>query len=163
MLPLVLDPSKTKVGLTGAGEALAKRRAHLAEAGVQPVEIGLGDPLAGLTVLYVAGLADDVSEALAARARALGILVNVEDRPPLCDFHVPAIVRRGDLLLTVSSGGRAPGLVRLIREWLSDQFGREWGGRVAELGAKRDDWRASGLSPAQISERTKTIAQRWLA
>lgn len=163
MLSLVLDPSKTKIGLAGAGEALAKRRAHLAEAGVVPVDIRPDDRdgLGGLSILYVAGLEREVSAALAGRARALGILVNVEDQPSLCDFHVPATVRRGDLLLTVSSGGRSPGLVRLVREWLSDQFGAEWSGRVAELGSRRDDWRASGLSPARISEKTRAFAARW--
>jgi len=163
VLPLILDPSKTKVGLTGAGEALANRRAHLVEAGVSPVEIRPDDrdALSGLSVLYVAGLADDVSEALAGRARALGILVNVEDQPLLCDFHVPATVRRGDLLVTVSSAGRSPGLVRLIREWLSDQFGSEWSDRVAEIGARRADWRAGGLSPAQVSQKTRALAQWW--
>jgi precorrin-2 dehydrogenase/sirohydrochlorin ferrochelatase len=163
VLSLVLDPSKTKIGLAGAGEALAKRRAHLAEAGVVPVDIRSDDRdgLGGLSVLYIAGLEREVSAALAGRARALGILVNVEDEPALCDFHVPATVRRGDLLLTVSSGGRSPGLVRLVREWLSDQFGAEWSDRVAELGSRRDDWRASGLSPARISEKTRAFAARW--
>ena len=56
-------------------------------------------------------LSSEISAALAGRARAQGILVNVEDEPLLCDFHVPATVRRGDLLLTVSSAGRSPGLV----------------------------------------------------
>ena len=163
MLPLVLDPSKTKIGLAGAGEPLVRRRAHLAEAGVYPVDIRPDDRdgLAGLSVLYVAGLEHEISAALAARASALGILVNVEDEPLLCDFHVPATVRRGHLLLTVSSAGRSPGLVRLIREWLSDQFGLEWSDRVAEIGAKRADWRAEGLSPAQISQKTRALAHWW--
>ena len=163
MLPLAIDPSKVKVGLSGAGEALAKRGAQLADAGVYPVAIRPDDRdgLAGLSLLYIAGLEREISAALAGRAKALGILVNVEDEPLLCDFHVPATVRRGDLLLTVSSAGQSPGLVRLIREWLSDQFGVEWSARVAELGAKRADWRAEGLSPAQISQKTRALAQRW--
>ena len=164
MLPLIVDPSHVKIGLAGAGDALVKRRAHLADAGVDPVTVRPDDRvgLAGLSVLYIAGLEHEISAALAGRARAQGILVNVEDVPALCDFHVPATVRRGDLLLTVSSAGRSPGLVRAIREWLSNQFGAAWSGRVAEIGARRDGWRAEGLSPAQISEKTKAIAQRWL-
>jgi len=163
VLPLILDPSKVKIGLAGAGDALAKRQAHLAEAGVHAVAIRPDDRdgLSGLSVLYIAGLEHEISAALAGRARAQGILVNVEDEPLLCDFHVPATVRRGDLLLTVSSGGRSPGLVRQIREWLSNQFGFEWSGRVAEIGARRADWRASGLSPAQISEKTRALAHWW--
>jgi precorrin-2 dehydrogenase/sirohydrochlorin ferrochelatase len=164
VLPLILDPSKVKIGLAGAGEALARRRAHLAEAGIQPVTIRPDDRdgLSGLSGLYIAGLEYEISAALAGRARAQGILVNVEDVPALCDFHVPATVRRGDLLLTVSSAGRSPGLVRMVREWLADQFGVEWGGRVAEIGAKREGWRAGGLSAAEISQKTRTIAERWL-
>lgn len=165
MLPLIVDPSKVKVGLAGAGEALARRQAHLIDANIRPVPIAPddADALSGLNILYVAGLAQDASAALAGRAKALGVLVNVEDVPALCDFHVPATVRRGDLLLTVSSAGRSPGLVRLIREWLSARFGAEWTDRVAEAGANRADWRARGLSPAQISEKTRALAQRWLA
>jgi precorrin-2 dehydrogenase/sirohydrochlorin ferrochelatase len=164
VLPLILDPSKVKIGLVGAGDALTKRRAHLAEAGIHPIAIRPDDRdgLSGLSILYIAGLEHEISASLAARARALGILVNVEDQPLLCDFHVPATVRRGDLLLTVSSAGRSPGLVRAVREWLADRFGAEWSGRVAEIGAKRATWRIGGLSPAEISRKTRAIAERWL-
>jgi precorrin-2 dehydrogenase / sirohydrochlorin ferrochelatase len=163
VLPLIVDPSKVKVGLAGAGEALARRQVHLGDANIHPIPIRPDDrdALSGLNILYIAGLTHDVSAALAGRARSLGILVNVEDEPALCDFHVPAAVRRGDLLLTVSSAGRSPGLVRLIREWLSRQFGAEWKDRVAAIGAHRDDWRAQGLSPSQISEKTRSLAARW--
>ena len=163
MLPVIVDPSKVKIGLAGAGDALIRRKAHLVEAGAAPIEIRPDDrdALCGLSILYVAGLERDASEALAGRARAQGVLVNVEDDLPLCDFHVPATVRRGDLLLTVSSAGRSPGLVRLVREWLSGQFGGDWSDRVAEIGAKREDWRASGLSPAEISTKTRALAQWW--
>ena len=75
---------------------------------------------------------------------ALGVLVNVEDVLPLCDFHVPAIVRRGDLLLTASTGGQAPGLARPLRESLAEQFGPEWTGRLKDLGLARAKWRAAG-------------------
>jgi hypothetical protein len=51
--------------------------------------------------------------------------------------------------------------VRLVREWLSSQFGGDWSDRVAEIGAKREDWRASGLSPAEISTKTRALAQWW--
>lgn len=164
MLPLIIDPSTVKVGVAGAGEALARRQAHLAEAGIDPIPVRVDDrdALSGLNILYVAGLERDASAALAGRARALGILVNVEDEPLLCDFHVPATVRRGDLLLTVSSAGRSPGLVRLVREWLSRRFGAEWGDRVAEVGVKRSEWRAEGLPATTISEKTRALAARWL-
>jgi precorrin-2 dehydrogenase/sirohydrochlorin ferrochelatase len=163
VLPIVLNPSNAKIGLAGSGEAKARRRTLLADAGVIPVDISVDDrsALRDIDLLYVAGVTRDVSAALAGRARAQGILVNVEDEPSLCDFHVPATVRRGDLLLTVSSAGRSPGLVRIIREWLTEQFGTEWGRRVDELGRKRAHWRASGLSPAEVSTKTRTLAEWW--
>jgi len=163
VLPIIVDPRKIVVGLAGSGEALARRRDHLTEAGVTPVAVanGCSGALTGLDILYVAGAARPAAEALAGHARALGVLVNVEDVPELCDFHVPATVRRGDLLLTASSAGRAPGLVRLVREWLSAQFGPDWVERVAILSRKRADWRARGLPPSVVSAKTRSLAEAW--
>ena len=78
---------------------------------------------------------------LAALARSERVLVNVEDRPALCDFHSVAEVRRGDLLLTVSTGGASPGLAARIRARLAAEFGPEWAERVALLRGHRAAWR----------------------
>jgi precorrin-2 dehydrogenase/sirohydrochlorin ferrochelatase len=131
----------------------------LAEAGVEPV---LSSPY---TVLFIAGLDLSQSAALAAEARGQGVLVNVEDVPELCDFHVPAIVRRGDLAFTVSTNGKAPGLSRLLREWLARAFGAEWSARMEEVAAARTDWRSEGLAPGEVSRRTRDLVARkgWLA
>src|SRR6185437_13671470 len=99
MLPLILNPLTLKVGLAGQGDALARRAAFLAEAGVEArlLSSDASDAvLEPLQFLFVAGLPDGESRHLASRARALGVLVNVEDALALCDFHVPAVVRRGD-------------------------------------------------------------------
>jgi precorrin-2 dehydrogenase / sirohydrochlorin ferrochelatase len=166
VLPIVLDHSKMTVGLAGEGDAQDARRRMLEAAGVTPVSVPLDavSGLAGLKLLYIAGGDDAVCAALARRAKGLGILVNVEDVPELCDFHVPATLRRGDLLLTVSSGGRSPGLVRIVREWLAGQFGVEWKDRVEQVGRSRDDWRARGFSSADVSTKTREfVAERaWL-
>jgi len=92
------------------------------------------------------------------------VLVNVEDVLPLCDFHVPAIVRRGALLLTASTGGQVPGLARRLREALAEQFGPEWTGRLKDLGTARAKWRAQGLPPAEVSEQVREMIARmgWL-
>src|ERR1700761_9002862 len=148
MLPLVLNPVGLKVGLAGQGEALARRAALLAEAGV---EARLLSPdasdavLEPLQLLFVAGLPETEAHDLASRARALGVAVNVEDKLSLCDFHVPALVRRGDLLLTASTGGAAPGLARRLREWLAENFGPEWTDRLQDLSAARARWRSDGF------------------
>jgi precorrin-2 dehydrogenase/sirohydrochlorin ferrochelatase len=159
-----LDPTTVRIGLAGKGEALARRRAFLSQGGVEPVRIDPEDPLDGLGLLFVAGLDRAMSAALAARAKAAGILVNVEDVPELCNFHVPAVVRRGDLALTISTSGKAPGLSRLLREKLAQDFGAEWGVRLDAVAEARAGWRAEGLAPEAVSQRTRDLVARegWL-
>jgi precorrin-2 dehydrogenase len=141
-----------------------RRAALLVEAGVIPLPVDENGALPNIRVLFVAGLARPAADALARRARAAGILVNVEDIPELCDFHVPAIVRRGDLVLTASTGGRAPGLARRLREWLEDRFGPEWSSHMEEVSQSRSSWRAEGLSAHDVSDKTRAlIAEKgWL-
>jgi precorrin-2 dehydrogenase/sirohydrochlorin ferrochelatase len=167
MLPLVLNPIHIKAGLAGFGAARDRRAALLADAGVEVRLLPdvISDALLdGLQILFVAGLAEGEARELAGRARALGVLVNVEDTPYLCDFHVPAIVRRGELLLTASTGGHVPGLARALRERLAEEFGPEWTVRLKELGAARAKWRSQGLSPHEVSQHVRDlIAQMgWL-
>src|ERR1700759_5145589 len=163
MLPLVFNPVHIKVGLAGLGAARDRRAAMLADAGVEVRLLPETVPdtqLEGLQILFVAGLPEGEARDLAGRARGLGGLVNVEDGLPLCDFHVPAIVRRGELLLTASTGGQVPGLARALREYLADEFGPEWTTRLKELGAVRAKWRAEGLAPAQVSENVRGMIAR---
>lgn len=163
MLPITLVPHSLKAALIGQGDALARRQALLGGAGVEARLLPPDAPdeaLSGLSLLFVAGLPEGESRLLAARARALGVLVNVEDVLPLCDFHVPAIVRRGDLMLTVSTGGQVPGLSRRLREGLALQFGPEWTQRLRDLATARARWRSDGLSPAEVSQRVRDHAEK---
>jgi precorrin-2 dehydrogenase len=169
MLPIVIDPVAVRVGLAGRGDGLVRRLKALSDAGIaEPVVFDGVLPtepdLAGLRVLFVAGLDRERSQAIAAAARAVGVLINVEDQPELCDFHVPATVRRGDLLLTVSTGGQSPGLARVLREKLEQLFGPEWRGRVEAVAQERADWRAAGLEAGDVSARTRDLIHEkgWL-
>ena len=170
MLPIILDGSMVRAGIAGAGEALARRLVVMKAGGVdQPVIFSDRLPnraeLANLQILFIAGLDLAVSRSLAADARQAGALVNVEDVPELCDFHMPAQVRRGDLLLAISTAGRSPALSRVLREHLEDRFGPEWDGRLDEIAALRQAWRSSGAGPNEVSARTRALlAERgWLA
>lgn len=164
LLPIVLSDEFTVTGLAGSGDGFARRAALLAEAGMSPVPVSSEGPLPKIGVLFIAGLDEVAAAALAAKARSAGILVNVEDVPELCDFHVPAIVRRGDLVLTASTGGQAPGLARRLREWLEGRFGPEWKLHMEEVSAARASWRAGGLPPGEVSRRTRALVSEkgWL-
>ena len=168
MLPIVLDPTAVRIGVAGRGDGLKRRLGLLEEAGAEKVavfdqSIPPGQ-LTQLSVLFVAGLDGDQSRELAIAARAARVLVNVEDQPDLCDFHVPASLRRGDLLFTVSTGGHSPGLSRLLREELERRFGPEWSERMDEIARSRSDWRAAGIDPGSVSERTRELVKSrgWL-
>jgi len=161
VLAITLNPAAICVGLAGVGDGGARRDAFLRGAGIEPRSVAPDAPeraLKGLSVLFVAGMDRKASVSLAGRARAAGILVNVEDVPDLCDFHVPAVVRRGDLLISVSTSGRAPGLAKLIREWLERKLGPEWSGHLDAVGRARAAWRAQGLVPAEVAARTRLLA-----
>ena len=157
MLPIVIASQTVNVGLAGAADGRARRGSLLAEAGIQAVPVNETEPLPDIALLFVAGLDIDVTRQLVDRAHAAGTLVNVEDVPELCDFHVPAIVRRGDLVLTASTGGRAPGLARRLREWLEDRFGPEWDRRLHDMSSARAGWRAAGLPSREVAARTRDM------
>jgi precorrin-2 dehydrogenase / sirohydrochlorin ferrochelatase len=97
---------------------------------------------------------------LVAVARAAGTLVNVEDRPELSDFHSPAMVRRGDLLVTVSTGGRSPALARRLGRFLGEVFGPEWQARLEDLAVLRTQWREAGADPSTVSAWTEDWVER---
>ena len=88
--------------------------------------------------LAVASSEDAVTRAaIALEARARGVLVNVIDDIPQCDWAAPAVVRRGDLVLAIGTGGVSPAVARLIRERLQEEFGAEWGELLRVVGEVR--------------------------
>jgi uroporphyrin-III C-methyltransferase / precorrin-2 dehydrogenase / sirohydrochlorin ferrochelatase len=80
----------------------------------------------GAQLVLVATNDPAVDAQVAAAARARGIWVNVADVPDLCDFHLPATVRRGDLQLSIASGGGAPFAVRRLRQLFEQRIGPLW-------------------------------------
>ena len=73
-----------------------------------------------------------------------------------------AEVRRGDLLLTVSTGGASPGLAARIRARLAAEFGPEWGDRLAALRGQRAVWRREQQDVTALTE-ALLQANGWLA
>ncbi len=185
LLPLAFDLRAARVGIVGRGRQALNRLRLVTEAGVRDIAVWSDAPspelaeaasrwirprlpnpgeIAGVKLLFVGDFSEDEAGALAATARRIGVIVNVEDIPRLCDVHVPAIVRRGDLTLTVSTRGAAPGLAARIRRDLEHRFGPEWEGRVAEIATLRAELRRQGLPPERVASAiTATVAARgWL-
>lgn len=106
--------------------------------------------LAGQSLAFVATDDGEVNAAVAAAARAAGVLVNAADDPAHCDFILPAVLRRGELMVAVSTGGASPALSRMVRDELEVHFGREDYAALLEVAAD-----------ARARLRDRSIAQPW--
>jgi precorrin-2 dehydrogenase / sirohydrochlorin ferrochelatase len=101
--------------------------------------------------LLVIGATDDgaVNGQIAEDARSLGIPVNIVDDLSRCDFILPSLFERGDLMIAVSTGGKSPALARKIREELERTYGPEYAVLLGILGELRGRVIAAGCSPAE--------------
>jgi len=68
-----------------------------------------------------------------------GILLNVVDKPEFCSFYVPSVLRRGELTVAVSTGGKSPLLARRLRERLEELFPLAFGEFLDYLGTVREE------------------------
>jgi precorrin-2 dehydrogenase/sirohydrochlorin ferrochelatase len=82
--------------------------------------------LAGAAAAVAATDDEEVNRGVFAEATDAGIPVNVVDNVSLCTFIAPSIVRRGNLVVAISTGGAAPALAVRIRERLEREFGEEY-------------------------------------
>ena len=104
--------------------------------------------LDGIRLVFVATDDEAINRRVAAAARERGILTNVVDRPALCDFIVPSIVRRGSLLVAVSTQGQCPAYSKHLRRALEKQFDESCGAFVEWLGEVRRELIARVGDPA---------------
>ena len=147
--PVNLDLQGKRVVIVGGGAVAARKALRLVAAGARLTVVAplLNDRLAALAAkgslvhlerpylrgdLEGAALAfaatDDpaVNRAVAAEARGRGTLVDVVDAPREGDFTTPALLTRGDLLITASTAGASPGLARRVIAELEPLFGEEY-------------------------------------
>lgn len=94
--------------------------------------------LDGVFMVFCATDQDDVNAAIARLCEERGILVNVVDKPEVCTFIVPSVLRRGPLAIAVSTGGNSPLWARRVRELLESVITDEYGEFTEMLGAVRD-------------------------
>lgn len=133
-LPLFHRVSGRAVIVLGEGPAAEAKRRLVERAGGRVA--GDEDPAARLAFVAFGEEARD--QAAAERLRARGVLVNVVDRPELCDFTTPSLLERGPMLVAIGSGGVSAGLTKALRlrleEWIPDGLGR----LATRIGEARD-------------------------
>ncbi|MBN1382987.1 MAG: bifunctional precorrin-2 dehydrogenase/sirohydrochlorin ferrochelatase [Deltaproteobacteria bacterium] len=93
-----------------------------------------------------------VNTQLSIDAREQGILINAVDNPPECDFILPALLERGDLVIAVFTGGNSPALAKKLRIQLEDHFGPEYEIFLNIMGEVRQKVLAKGL-PSEENKR----------
>lgn len=108
----------------------------------------------------VATASSALNESIYHEAQLRGVLCNVVDVPQYCDFYYPALVRRGDLQIAISTSGQSPSLAQKIRQQLERQFSPAYAEWVAELGTTRKLVLASDLSPERKRELLHSLASR---
>ena len=131
-LPIFLNLRDRTVVLVGEGEAADAKARLIARAGGRIV----AKWEEGATLAFVA--LTDGAEAVAADLRARGLLVNVVDRPDLCDFTTPAIVDRAPVTIAIGTGGASAGLAKAVRQRIEALLPARLGSLAAALFMARD-------------------------
>jgi precorrin-2 dehydrogenase/sirohydrochlorin ferrochelatase len=93
--------------------------------------------LEGVFLAVAATSSAGVNHAIYQEAQRRGVLCNVVDDPPHCDFFYPAIVRRGHFQIAISTGGLSPALAQRLRKQLEAEFPPVYGEWLEQLGNKR--------------------------
>jgi len=162
-LPVFLDLQNGVVLLVGAGDLVRAKLRLLAQAGARVrwfatdgnyevgglenaeaarIEQAAGDPLtadlSNVVAVLCAG-AGDVGVAMSARAKAIGLPVNVMDDLVHSTFIFPAIVDRGDVVVAIGTGGTSPVVARRVREQIEALLPA----RIGDLASFIGTWRKS--------------------
>ncbi len=116
-LPLFFDVSGRRVVVVGSGPVADRKAATVRSAGAQVRQVATAEKadFDGAVAALVATGTEEGDQAAHRVAKAAGVPVNVADRPALCDFILPAIVDRGDVVVAVSTGGASPTLATVLR------------------------------------------------
>jgi precorrin-2 dehydrogenase/sirohydrochlorin ferrochelatase len=116
--------------------------------------------LDGMFLAVVATASRSLNERVYLEAQERGVLCNVVDVPDLCDFFYPAVVRRGDLQIAISTAGQSPSLAQKLRQQLERQFGDGYAAWVEQLGETRRLVLASALDKETKWELLHSLASR---
>lgn len=80
---------------------------------------------------------EDLNQQISEDAQRVNMLCNIADRPRVCNFILPAIIQRGDLVVTVSTSGKSPAFAKKLKKDLENEFGEEYTTFLCLMGAVR--------------------------
>ena len=158
--PIHLDIQKRNCLVVGGGDVGTRKVINLLKCGAKVTVVGpaMSERLQNIArtealtlklrsyrttdldgMFLVIGATDDetLNRRISSEAQARNKLCNIADRPEVCNFILPAIVQRDDLVITISTSGRSPALAKKLRKTLEKQFGEEYREFLQLMGAIR--------------------------
>lgn len=175
MYPVFLDIKGKPCLVVGGGEVAFRKTEALLEAGADRVRVvaplfhpgfaGLRkkgiikfsgrkfrlSDLKGAELVVCATDCEETNSLVGAAAAKNGALVNVVDRPALCNFIAPAVFRNGALTIAVSTGGASPALAKKIRIQLAKTYGGSFAKKVEALRLLRVKMLAEKTAPGKLA------------
>ncbi|MGA2333267.1 MAG: bifunctional precorrin-2 dehydrogenase/sirohydrochlorin ferrochelatase [Syntrophales bacterium] len=167
--PLFLDITDRRCVVIGGGDVAERKVARLLDFGASVVVVGK-TLTPGLEAMKKAGRIshidvdydqaliddaflvigatdqDDINAEISRDGKEKGILVNIVDDPDKCDFVLPSLIRQGDLLIAISTGGKSPALAKKLREDMEHLFGTEYQTLLEVMGQLREKLVVKGRS-----------------
>ena len=159
--PVYLNIENERCCVIGGGEVAERKVKSLLQKGARVIVIspdltdGLSSLVAGQKITYikdsfqekylkearlVIGATDDskVNTEVYHAAHKKNILVNIVDSHEFCDFIVPSVVERGDLMIAISTSGKSPALAKKIRKEMEERYGKEYAEFLSIMGKVRE-------------------------
>ncbi len=173
--PVHLDISNMKCVVVGGGEVAERKVENLLQCDAQVVVVGKlitprlevlkregridhipedyrSDHIEGAFLVIGATDRDDVNGEVYLDAEARKMLVNIVDDPPRCRFIVPSQVRQGDLLISLTTGGKSPALAQRLRKELEGTYCHEYKLLLEIMGKLRAKILARG-EPSEVNKK----------
>ncbi|MBT6231690.1 MAG: bifunctional precorrin-2 dehydrogenase/sirohydrochlorin ferrochelatase [Candidatus Scalindua sp.] len=174
--PIHLDVTGKKCVIIGGGKVAYRKACSLKESGADVVvvspevcpemdneeglvlikEVYEESFLDGALLVIAATDNEAVNKMVTLDAEKRNIIVNVVDYPERCSFIVPSTINRGDLCISISTGGASPAVAKRIREELEAAFGKEYE-EYLDLLTKM---RSLAMSTVEESEKRRKVLQR---
>jgi precorrin-2 dehydrogenase/sirohydrochlorin ferrochelatase len=136
----VITLLKCRAKVTVVSPVISERLQNLAESApltLKPRPYRTAD-LEGMFLVIGATDDEQLNRQISSDAECRNTLCNIADRLEICNFILPSIVQRDDLVITISTSGRSPALAKKLRKTLERKFGEEYGDFLQLMGAIRN-------------------------